>query len=170
MAENKKKIVTITEEVKELIFDIQNKTYLIGQSHESDGKNKYESASDIQISDEEDKLYQVRCSLSSALSSMKVLLCEYLSEEINTSDNLIQNEIESEKQLILILKLPQNYNDSSIESLSKGIHSYLVDMSLADWFSIVDIEKAEAYRKSAVENWRMVKSALYMRKRPKRPV
>lgn len=37
MAENKKTL-TVTQQVKELIYDIQNKAYLTGQAREAEGK------------------------------------------------------------------------------------------------------------------------------------
>ena len=64
MTENKKEL-TIIEEVKELIYDIQNKTYLIGQAREAEGKS-YQSASNMQISDDEEDGYQIRRSLANA--------------------------------------------------------------------------------------------------------
>ena len=67
MAENKKDL-TITEEVKELIFDIQNKTHLTGQAREAEGKKPYQAASNMQASDEEENSYQIRRSLVNAFS------------------------------------------------------------------------------------------------------
>ena len=75
MAENKKNLV-ITEEVKELIYDIQNKAYLTGQAREAEGKKTYEAASNMQASDDDENSYQVRRSLANAFSSLKSLLGE----------------------------------------------------------------------------------------------
>ena len=43
MAENKKTL-TVTQQVKELVYDIQNKAYLTGQAREAAGKS-YQVAS-----------------------------------------------------------------------------------------------------------------------------
>ena len=53
MAENKK-ILTVTQQVKELVYDIQNKAYLTGQAREAEGKKNYEAASNMQASDDEE--------------------------------------------------------------------------------------------------------------------
>ena len=93
MAENKK-ILTVTQQVKELVYDIQNKAYLTGQAREAEGKKNYEAASNMQASDYEENSYQIRRSLANAFSSLKSLLGEYLSEDKSTSNNLIAKEID----------------------------------------------------------------------------
>ena len=167
MAENKKEL-TITEEVRELVYDIQNKTYLTGQARETEGKS-YQSVSNMQISDDEEDGYQIRRSLANAFSELKSILSEYLYEDRTTGNNRVQNEIDNNGKLTLVFKLPLNYNNTSADSLGNGIHSYLVEMTLADWFSITNKEDSEIYAKRSVVNLENVKRALYRRHRPKRP-
>ena len=161
MAENKKDL-TITEEVKELIFDIQNKTYLTGQAREAEGKKPYQAASNMQASDEDENSYQVRRSLANAFSTLKSLLSEWLQEERTT-------EIDNNGQLVLVFKLPLNYNDASADSLGNSIHSYLVNTTIAEWFTITNKEDAEAYVAHSAISLENIKRALYKRIRPKRP-
>lgn len=71
MAENKKDL-TVTEEVRELIYDVQNKAYLTGQAREAEGKKPYQAASNMQASDEDENSYQIRRSLANAFSSLRV--------------------------------------------------------------------------------------------------
>lgn len=167
MAENKKEL-TIIEEVKELIYDIQNKTYMIGQAREAEGKS-YQSASNMQISDDEEDGYQIRRSLANAFSELKSILSEYLHEDRTTSNNRVQSEIDDNGKLIFAFKFPSNYNNSSVDNLSNGIHSYLVEMALAGWFAIANKEDAEIYAKRSVVSLESVKRSLYKRNRPKRP-
>lgn len=168
MAENKKNLV-ITEEVKELIYDIQNKAYLTGQAREAEGKKTYEAASNMQASDDDENSYQVRRSLANAFSSLKSLLGEYLYEDKTTSNNRMQSEIDNSGQLTLTFRLPSNYNNASADSLGNGIHSYLVDMALTDWFAITNKEDAETYASHSKVSLENVKRALYKRSRPTRP-
>lgn len=168
MVENKKNLV-ITEEVRELIYDIQNKAYLTGQAREAENSKRYEAASNMQVSDDDDNSYQIKRSLANAFTSLKSVLGEYLFEETTTSNNLISEEIETGGQLVLSFKLPSNYNSSSAESLGNGIHSYLVDIALGDWFAITNKEDAELYMSHAQTSLEVVKRALYKRSRPVRP-
>lgn len=168
MAENKKTL-TVTQQVKELVFDIQNKAYLTGQAREAEGKKTYEAASNMQASDDMENSYQIRRSLANAFSALKSLLGEYLSEDKSTSNNLIQQEIDDDGVLELAFELPSNYNNSSADALGNGIHSYLVDMALGDWFSITNKEDAQDYISHASVSLENVKRALYKRSRPTRP-
>lgn len=168
MAENKKTL-TITEKVKELIFDVQNKAYLTGQAREAEGTKGYQAASNMQASDDLENSYQIRRSIANAFSSLKSLLGEYLNENATTSDNLIKTEIDNDGELTLVFQLPSNYNAASADSLGNGIHAYLVDMALGDWFSITNKDDASTYIEHASLSLETVKRALYKRSRPARP-
>lgn len=167
MAESKKTL-TVTQEVKELIYDIQNKAYLTGQAREAGGMG-YLAASNMQASDDDENSYQIRRSLANAFSSLKSLLGEYLNEDKTTSDNLINKEIDNDGQLSLEFLLPSNYNNASVDSLGNGIHAYLVDMALGDWFIITNKEDAQTYISHSAVSLETVKRALYKRSRPERP-
>lgn len=168
MAENKKTL-TVTQQVKELVYDIQNKAYLTGQAREAEGKKNYEAASNMQASDDIENSYQIRRSLANAFSALKSLLGEYLSEDKSTSNNLIAQEIDNDGELTLAFELPSNYNNASADSLGNGIHAYLVDMALGDWFAITNKEDAETYIAHSTVSLENVKRALYKRSRPERP-
>lgn len=168
MAENKKTL-TVTQEVKELMFDIMNKAYLTGQAREFEGTKNYEASSNMQASEDLENSYQLRRSLANAFSSLKSLLGEYLDENKSTSDNIIPKEIDDDGQLVLAFKLPSNYNTASADSLGNGIHAYLVDMSLYEWFTITNKADAQDYLSHSTASLETVKRALYKRSRPTRP-
>lgn len=167
MAENKKTL-TVTQQVKELIYDIQNKTYLTGQAREAGGLG-YQAASNMQASDDDENSYQIRRSLANAFSTLKSLLGEYLNEDRTTSDNLINKETDNDGQLSLEFLLPSNYNNASSDSLGNGIHAYLVDMALYEWFTITNKNDAKDYLEHSAVSLDIVKRALYKRSRPSRP-
>lgn len=79
------------------------------------------------------------------------------------------SEIDNNGQLILVFKLPSNYNNASADSLGSGIHSYLVDTALAEWFTITNKPDAESYIAHSSVSLEIVKRALYKRSRPTRP-
>ena len=168
MAENKKTL-TVTQQVKELVYDIQNKAYLTGQAREAEGTKSYEAASNMQASDDDENSYQIRRSLANAFSSLKSLLGEYLKEDKSTSNNIINKEIDYDGDLRLAFVLPINYNNSSADALGNGIHAYLVDMALGDWFAITNKEDAQTYVAHSAVSLENVKRALYKRSRPERP-
>ena len=168
MAESKKTL-TVTLEVKELMHDIMNKAYLTGQARGADGTKGYEAASNMQASEDEDNSYQLRRSLANSFSALKSLLGEYLNEDRDTSNNRIQKIIDDDGQLELAFLLPSNYNNASADSLGNGIHAYLVDMVLAEWFTITNKADAQDYLNHSTVSLETVKRALYKRSRPTRP-
>lgn len=168
MAESKKTL-TVVQEVKELVYDIQNKAYLTGQTREAEGKKEYEAASNMQASNDDENSYQLRRSLANAYSSLKTQLGEYLSEEKTTTNNRIQREIDTDGQITLTFKLPSNFNSASADALGNNIHAYLVCTALAEWFIITNKEDAGDYVKLATNSLENAKRALYKRSRPTRP-
>ena len=74
MAENKKNL-SVTLQVKEIMFDVMNKAYLTGQAREAAGKG-YEETSNMQASEDAENSYQLRRSLANAFSGLKSLLGE----------------------------------------------------------------------------------------------
>lgn len=168
MAEQKKTL-TVDLQVKELMFDIMNKTYLTGQAREASGTMNYEAASKMQASEDSDNSYQLRRSMTNAFTGLKSLLGEYLDENTTTTDNLIPEEVDKDGQLQMTFKLPSNYNNASADSLGSGIHAYIVDMCVADWFTINNKADAGDYVQHAQLSLETVKRALYKRSRPTRP-
>ncbi len=168
MAE-KKKSLTVELQVKEMMYDITNKAYLTGRAREAEKAKDYEAASNMQASEDEEDSTQLRRSMATHFTSLKSLLGEYLDEDKSTSDNLINEEIDNDGVLSLKFKLPSNYNNASADSLGKGIHSYIVCLTLADWFTITNKADAKDYIDLAAVSLENVKRALYKRSRPIRP-
>ncbi len=168
MAENKK-ILTVTIQTKELLFDVMNKTYLTGHAREAEGTKNYEAASNMQASEDNENSYQLRRSLTNAFTALKSLLGEYLDENRTTSNNIIPEAIDNDEPLVLAFKLPSNFNNASADSLGNGIHAYIADTMIAEWFMITNKEDAAGYVSHAEMSLETVKRALYKRSRPTRP-
>lgn len=164
-----KKEITITEQVKELIFDIQNKAYITGQTRESADSN-YEIASNMQIPDDNNALYQIRRTLSTAFSTLKSHISEYLTEDTINSDNLIPEDIDDNDALTIKLQMPANYNNASVDNISDSVHSYLVNSALAAWFLITNKEESQSYSTMAAASLDNILKSLCKRNRPERPI
>ena len=168
MAENKR-ILMVTLEVRELLYDIQNKSYLTASSKEMDSSKGYASTSQMQASDDEETTYQLSRSLMNAIGMLKGMLSEYLADGENCTDNLLNTDIEGKGQLTLSLLMPNNYNSTTASSVGNSIHSYLVNMALGEWFAITNKEDASIYSTQATVALASIKQALNQRIRPSRP-
>lgn len=165
----KKQIITVKQHVPTILYDVRNKAYITGNSRMASGTANYEAGSKMQASEDTEEDDQLKRSLTTYFTGLKSKLGEYLDEETSTTNNLIAEIIENEGTLQLSFRLPTNYNNASADSLGAGIHAYLVDMVLADWFNITNPQDMKGYTEHAGVMLEDVKAALYKRSRPTRP-
>ncbi len=165
----KKQIVTVNIDVATVLYDVRNKAYITGNSRMASGTANYEAGSKMQASEDNEETDQLNRSLNTYFAGLKSKLGEYLDEETTTTNNLVAQLIEDEGILTLAFKLPTNYNNASADALGAGIHAYLVDLILADWFNITNPQDAKGYTEHAGVMLEDVRAALYKRSRPTRP-
>ena len=165
----KKQIITVHQDVKNILYDARNKAYITGNSRMASGAINYEAGSKMQASEDTEEDDQLKRSLTTYFTGLKSKLGEYLDEETTTTNNLIAELSDSEGVLTLAFRLPTNYNNASADALGAGIHAYLVDMILADWFTITNPNEVKGYIDHAKVQIDDVKAALYKRSRPTRP-
>lgn len=160
-----KKTITITEHISELIYDIQNKTYLTGRSL-SNGTNQ-EFVANMQANDDDENANQILRSIANAFSTLKSKLSDYIEEDGTTTKNTLIN---SSDDLILVLKMPSNYNQSANDTLASAIHQYIVNIAIGDWFTITNKTDASKYIDDATMNLAIVHEAINKRIRPIRTI
>ncbi len=165
----KKQTITVNQDVRTILYDVRTKAYITGNSRMASGAANYEAGSKMQASEDNEEDDQLKRSLTTYFTGLKSKLGEYLDEETTTTNNMIQDTIDNEEILQLSFRLPSNYNNASADALGAGIHAYLVDMVLADWFSITNPQDMKGYIEHANVMLEDVKAALYKRSRPTRP-
>ncbi len=150
-------------DINEIVYDIQNKTYLTGKSRR-DGQN-HEKVANMQANDDEENANQVLRSVSMAFSNLKTKLGEYL-DLTKTSAN---NELVSlEEPLRIGLIMPSNYNLSTIDTIAAASHQYIVSMAVSDWFTITNKADSPEYKALADVSLQIISEAVNKRKRPVR--
>lgn len=161
-----KQQISITLQVKELLFDIAQKTHLVGLSRLAEGKTNYEAASRMQASDDDEIAYQIKRSINDNFAALKTIMAEYLDETATTADNLIKTIIDNKGKLELTFSLPSNYNTAATSGLSAGIHDYLVYKAISEWFTISNKADAQDYLTLATDALSTAQTSLYKRTRP----
>ncbi len=156
-------MVFINLDINEIIYDIQNKTYLTGKSRR-DGQN-HEQVANMQVNDDEENANQVLRSIAMAFSSLKNMLAEYLRLDHTTADNELPA---SDSSLSLALDMPANYNLSSIDTIAAAAHQYIVSQAVKDWFTITHKSDASEYATLAKESIAAITDAINRRTRPVR--
>lgn len=154
---------TITIDVKELIYDIQNKTYLTGRSR-GDGKN-YRQVALMQANDDEENLNQIMRSVGNAFAKIESELVEVMTPGPNAATNTLSLTDASRR---FELDLPSNFNGTAINAIAAAIHQFIVCHSTAEWFMITNKPDTEDYAKIAGESLVLLRESLCKRKRPSR--
>ena len=158
-----KKVIAITLYMSELIYDVQNKTYLTGRSRQT-GTN-HEEVANMQANDDDENANQIMRSIGNAFANLKTKLSEYINEN-GTSTN--DKQISSTGNLTLSLNMPPNYNNASNDTISTALHQYLVNCAIGDWFTITNKNDASDYITLAAANLEQLREAVNKRIRPTR--
>ena len=159
-----KSFVTITLYMSELIYEVQNKTYLTGRSRQN-GQN-HEEVANMQANDDDENLNQLLRSIQNAFATLKTKLSEYIVSSQSSGDNeMISEETE---ELKLALTMPTNYNHATVDTITSQLHQYIVNVATSDWFTITDKNDAADYVNLSNANLQLVRESLNKRVRPTR--
>ena len=158
------KTITITLKKDELLYDIENTAYLVGESR-TDGTN-YEQVSKIQNAGEEEDRNFILRSMGNAYSEVKRHLSRYINEEKQAANNAL---IEEDGDFLLTLNVVDRFNEANTESLKSAAHEYILSSSLRDWFSTVKPDEITIYSARIQSAQVNLLSSLYRKKAPQRP-
>ncbi|MCM1491386.1 MAG: hypothetical protein NC095_11280 [Muribaculum sp.] len=155
--------LTITIDIKELIYDIQNKTYLTGRSR-SDGKN-YRQVALMQANNDDENYNQIMRSIGNAFARVKTELSEVMSTKTANSNN--QLELNNDTK-VLSLVMPSNFNSAATDAITAAIHQFIVTSATSEWFMITNKTDTEDYSRLAQESLELLRESLCKRSRPSR--
>ena len=118
----------------------------------------------MQANDDEENLNQVLRSIGGAYGSLKSELSEYIKESASTGNNILQ----ADENIIVALKMPSNFNEAAVKVVSEGLHKYIVNMALSEWYKQTDPNDSDSYYKLAGANMAEVRDGINKRLRPVR--
>ena len=149
--------------MSELIYDVQNKTYLTGRSR-SNGTN-HEEVANMQANDDDENANQIVRSIGNAFANLKTKLSEYIVETGTSASNKL---LTITSNLTLALVMPSNFNQATNDTIASALHQYLVNSAIGDWFTITDKNDASDYVTLAAANLDQIREAVNKRNRPQR--
>ena len=158
-------VLTLTIDIQELVYDIQNKTYLTGRSR-GDGKN-YRQVALMQANNDDENLNQIMRSIGNALAKVKSELSESLKSTLKEVDNTLNVDM---KSLPLTLHMPDNFNNAAADSIIAAIHQYIVAYVTSEWFMITNKADTEDYKRVAETSLEMLRESLCKRSKPSRTI
>lgn len=179
------KTITIHLYLSEITHDIASQAWQIGRSRK--GAEGVAHAEDIQDVDSERLLRSIQTSYKDIL----ILLAEYVDSEQTTSDNellsdkrtkkssevkwgegIVKNEGSEEQEdnvLTIVMRVPCNFADNQCDTIANAAHRYIVEFSLSDWLLLTYPAEAQLHKQEAAEQLQLLSSAIYARRRPRRP-
>lgn len=155
--------VSIKIDINELVYDIQNKTYLTGRSR-ADGKN-YRQVALMQANNDDENLNQIMRSIGNAYSRVQSELSEVLDVEVVESNNTLSLNLNTRE---LTLLMPNNFNTAATNSISSAIHQYIVAAATAEWFMITNKADSSDYDRLTQTSLELLRESLCKRIRPTR--
>ena len=158
-----KQNITLNLSMSEIIYDIQNKTYLTGRSA-SDNSNHAHIAN-MQANDDDENAAQILRSITLAYARLLNRISEYYETKETTSTNEI---LTAEDNLQLTLLMPSNFNSSVAKAIGESAHQFIVASAIADWFAITAKGETADYTTVAEESLKILEEALCKRLRPRR--
>ena len=155
--------LTITLYMSEIIYRVQNKTYLTGRSRQNG--NNHEEVANMQNNDDEEEKNQILLSIGNAFSTLKTKLAEWLNESATTASNV---QISENSNLSLSLSMPSNYNKATKDAIATSASDYITNLAIAEWFQITNKTDAKDYYDAAGANLAAIREAANKRVRPTR--
>lgn len=159
-----KHTITLQLKMSEIIYDIQNKTYLTGRSI-TDTADKAHIAH-MQANDDDENEAQILRSVTMASMVLRNRMSEYLegSEKVSSNDSLGAAD-----DLSFTLMMPSNFNQGVTKVLGEAAHQFIVATAIADWFAITAKGETTDYTAVAEQSLRVIEETLCKRTRPVRP-
>lgn len=158
-----KKTISITLYMSELIYDVQNKTYLTGRSRNT-GDN-HEQVANMQANEDEENQNQVVRSIGNAYANLKTKLSEYIEDSGSTANNIL---LSASDNLQINLVMPSNFNPATNNTIGAALHQYIVNSAIGEWFTITNKADAADYLALAAANLAEIREAINKRVRPTR--
>lgn len=155
--------LTVTLFMSEIIYRVQNKTYLTGRSRQNG--NNHEEVANMQNNDDDENKNQILLSIGNAFATLKTKLSEWLNESATTANNV---QISESTNLLLSLSMPSNYNKATKDSIAAMASDYIVNLAIGDWFQITNKNDAKDYFDAAGANLAAIREAANKRIRPTR--
>ena len=156
-------LIKITIDIHELVYDIQNKTYLTGRSR-GDGKN-YRQVALMQANNDDENLNQIMRSIGNAIAKVKGELSEVLKETASKGNNTLKVDT---AVIILQLQMPNNFNNAATDSIVAAIHQFIVAFVTSEWFMITNKTDTKDYALLAETSLELLRESICKRRRPSR--
>lgn len=143
---------------QELLYDIRNCAYIEGSIVSEDSGHVGHMIRDIGEEGNVDRVLRI---IDLVVSKGRDILYPYTKEVITAGE--LSNTPEDCDEYVITLALPEGVSSVSVELLEKMMHEFIVCRAVADWMSITNPQRAEAWMIKASEAEREVRLSINTR-------
>lgn len=129
------KSVTLVFKRKELLYDVENYSFVEGDIMQAEDEHASHQVFDIGQEGNVDRVTRV---LNLTHAECVEMLYPYTKEEISDEHETLDDILVAPEEYHIALTLPEGFSLSTVKLLKHLIHEYLICKVLADWMSITN--------------------------------
>ena len=148
----KMKKATITLKYGELLYDIQNKTYVRGRSKADGGDGG--KAADMQADESEECANEIRRGIMHAAADIRGALAKWLADERDA----FSDTLDGGGDIVLALNMHDNWNAALGATLCSEMHRYVVAKAVGCWFALTNAEEAARWEAAAAQSMERIEA------------
>ena len=130
----------------QLLYDIKNYCYIEGHVMETENNHQRHTVQDVGDEGNVDRVTRV---LDLNVAKCREMLYPYIKHPIHRPE--LDDRLKEKPSYGMVLKLPENFSQTTLNLLEQLIHEYLVCRTVADWMSITNPAKVETWAIKAQE-------------------
>jgi len=161
----------VKEYIRELVYDIRNKTHITARVKLSDGNSA--AVGDMQASDSAADTNELLRGIQDASARLHSFLADWLVKiDTSYSDDILMSWDESETVASFLrfkFRLPSNFNTEAAPSIAEGVHGFIVGSCLSTWYGMNKPDEVKTWLAHADGCMLSLRKALSRRSPPVRP-
>lgn len=144
---------------EQLLYDIKNYCYIEGHLLGMEQDEVRHTLQDVGEDGNGDRVTRV---LDMAHTEAVEMLYPFTKVELR--DRVLDDRLREKEVYGIVMKVPEEFSQTTLNSLEKLVHEFLVCRAVADWMSITNPAKAEIWRQKAEEAKEQIRSKPRLRR------
>ena len=158
---SRQKTVTLTFKRSELLYDVENYSFVEGDIMETENEHARHQVFDIGQSGNVNRVTRV---LNLTHAECVEMLYPYTKEEISDEQEALDDILVAPEEYHIVLTLPEDFSLSTVKLLKHLIHEYLICKVLADWMSITNPSSKANWEEKIMSIRAKIQTSLMSRK------
>ncbi|QJR55522.1 hypothetical protein GN309_12350 [Phocaeicola dorei] len=155
------KTVTLTFKRSELLYDVENCSFVEGDIMETENEHARHQVFDIGQSGNVNRVTRV---LNLTHAECVEMLYPYTKQEISDEQEALDDILVAPEEYHIVLTLPEDFSLSTVKLLKHLIHEYLICKVLADWMSITNPSSKANWEEKIMSIRAKIQTSLMSRK------